>query len=309
MAIHHIQPGHGRIVVHNDGYSNHFSELSSSYPLKLLSAGTPPRNVSMVYALTYGGGLASGDHTETVIEVHDGARLAMFSQGSTKVSKARPGHPRRSAPAKSNPEPAGTASQKLAVHVASGGAFFLLADPVTCFRDARYHRTQVVHLARDSSVVLLDWMTSGRKASSEEWEFTSYQSRVDVYVDGRRIAEENMLVEGPYSFCTAQEAAKGFHVSGGALRSRCERTKPYSCYATVILYGELVHETLRRLSVARHNASSPRLSWSMSSICEGRGCIVKIGAEETEDVRVWLRQALSELEGVLGVDVYRQAFR
>ncbi|KAI9069853.1 UreD-domain-containing protein [Trametes sanguinea] len=320
MTIHSIQPGHGRIVVQNDGYSNHFTELSSSYPLKLVSAGTPPRNVSMVYALPYGGGLAGGDHVETTVEVHDGARLAMFSQGSTKVLKARPGRPRRSAPSRTDPEPSGAASQKLDVHVSSGSAFFLLTDPVTCFRDARYHQTQTVHLTRDSSAVLVDWMTSGRKATGEEWAFSQYYSRLDVLVDGRRVAGDTTLLEGRHIRCTAQEAEEGLRDRKGTPpRSLRDRMTPYSCYATVILYGALVQDTCRRLSAEQRHILNPkctqdyspplRLTWTLKPIADGQGCVVQVAAEETEDVRVWLRQALSGLEGVLGVDVYRQAFR
>ncbi|OSD01404.1 UreD-domain-containing protein [Trametes coccinea BRFM310] len=319
MPIPPIQPGHGRIVVHNDGYSNHFSELSSSYPLKLLSAGTPPWNVSMVYALPFGGVLAGGDRIEMTVEVHNGARLAMFSQGSTKVLKARPGRPRRSAPPRTDPDPSGAASQKLDVHVSSGSAFFLLKDPVTCYREASYHQTQTIHLTHGSSAVLVDWMTSGRKSMGEEWAFAKYYSRSDVLVDGRRVVDDTTFFEGRHIRCTAQEAEEGLRDRKGTPRPMGQCMAPYSCYATVILYGALVQETCRRLSTEQYHtlnsrckqgtSPSPRLTWSLNMIAEGQGCMVHVAAEETEDMRVWLRQVLSGLEDVIGVDVYRQAFK
>lgn len=80
MSVETIQPGHGRVVVRNDGFSNVFSELSAAYPLKLLSPQIPSSNVSVVYMLSYGGGLVGGDRVQLHAEVLDGARLAMLSQ-------------------------------------------------------------------------------------------------------------------------------------------------------------------------------------------------------------------------------------
>ncbi|KAI8980703.1 UreD-domain-containing protein [Trametes punicea] len=298
MPVTTIQPGHGRVVVRNDGFQNVFSELSAAYPLKLLSPSLPSSNLSIVYMLSYGGGLVGGDRMQMTAEVLDGARLALLSQGSTKVFKTRPGR-RLSASVEKDP----TTTQKLEVRVSPGSALLLLPDPVTCFRDAKYHQIQTFHLAKDSSAILLDWITSGRKSLGEEWVFSRYYSLNEVWVDGRRIARDATLLEER-------------HAPDGTLcpRTLSETMAPYSCYANVIMYGELFQKTCLGLSTA-YNAitvfkqpAPPALVWSMSSICDGKGCIVRVAAKETEDVKVWLGQALSDLEGVLGVDVYRRAF-
>ena len=52
----------------------------------------------------------------------------------------------------------------------------------------------------------------------------------------------------------------------------------------------------------------PALIWYFSSICAGEGCVVRVAAKETEDVKNWLSAALRDLERFLGVDVYRRAF-
>ena len=80
MSVRSIQPGHGRIVVRNDGFSNVFSELSAAYPLKLLSPQLSSSNVSVVYMLSYGGGLVGGDQIQMDVEVLHGAHLALLSQ-------------------------------------------------------------------------------------------------------------------------------------------------------------------------------------------------------------------------------------
>ena len=82
MAPSKLEQGHGRVVVHNDGHANVFSEMSAMYPLKLLSPQLPSPNVSIVYMLSYGGGLVGGDWVQLEVEAHDGARLAILSQVS-----------------------------------------------------------------------------------------------------------------------------------------------------------------------------------------------------------------------------------
>lgn len=80
MSTDKIEQGHGRVVLHNDGSGNVFSALAATYPLKLLSPRLPSPNVSIVYVLSYGGGLVGGDRIQLDVEVHDGSRLAILSQ-------------------------------------------------------------------------------------------------------------------------------------------------------------------------------------------------------------------------------------
>lgn len=214
--------------------------------------------------------------------------------------KSRPGQ-RQSAAAHAQMPSATT--QKLHARISPKGALFLLPDPVTCFRSAKYHQIQTFHLAEDSSAVLLDWVTSGRKSLGEEWAFSRYYSLNEVWVGGQRIAKDATLLEERNS-------------EAGPLTARtlAETLAPYSCYATVIMYGELTRKTIQHLSAAYGSITvfkqraPPTLLWSLSPICDNKGCVVRVAAKDTEDVKMWLGKALSDLESVLGVDVYRRAF-
>ncbi|KAI0756699.1 UreD-domain-containing protein [Daedaleopsis nitida] len=298
MSPTNIEQGHGRVVLRNDGSGNVLSELSATYPLKLLSPQIPTRNVSIVYMLSYGGGLVGGDCIDLTIEVHDSSVLCILSQGSTKVFKARPGQ-RLSARSQIH----SVTAQSLHVQVHPNSTLFLLPDPVTCFRAARYHQSQTFHLSKDSSAVLLDWITSGRKSLGEEWVFSRYYSLNEVWVDGKRIVKDAMLLE-------EREPSSGPLVP----RTLAESLAPYSCYATVIMYGPLVQDTLGHLhakygeiTVFKQHAP-PSLIWSFSPICDGKGSVVRVAAKETEDVKNWLRDALQDLAQVLGTDMYKRAF-
>jgi urease accessory protein len=192
------------------------------------------------------------------------------------------------------------------VVVSDKGALFLLPDPVTCFRSASYNQIQTFRLADDASLVVLDWVTSGRKSLGEEWAFSRYYSANDVWVGDRRVAKDVTLLED-----TVVDAAASTSLPR---RTLFDKLSPYSCYATVILYGPLVQNVVRGLHaqyqaiVVFKTASPADLLWSLSAISEGKGCVVRVAGKETEGVKVWLGGALRRLEDLVGVDVFRRAF-
>lgn len=188
--------------------------------------------------------------------------------------------------------------------VTSESALFLLPDPVTCFRSASYNQIQRFHLSKGASLVVLDWVTSGRKSLGESWAFSRYYSLNEVVVEGKTIAKDIMLLD--------DKEMDTLPLPG---RGLADRLAPYSCYATLILYGPLVQrvihdlvEQYQRISVMKSTAP-PELLWSLSSIMDGApAAVVRVAGKETELVKKWLGDALIRLEEVVGVDVYRRAF-
>jgi urease accessory protein len=62
-----------------------FSELSSTYPVKLLSPRIGQEGVAVVYLMTYGGGLVGGDYVEVAIDVGESSVLVLLSQVNTSI--------------------------------------------------------------------------------------------------------------------------------------------------------------------------------------------------------------------------------
>jgi urease accessory protein len=75
-----IQAGCGHIVLSSYGSNVVFSELSSTYPLKLLAPRITQGRVAVVYLLTYGGGLVGGDLVNILTEVGSDSVLVVLSQ-------------------------------------------------------------------------------------------------------------------------------------------------------------------------------------------------------------------------------------
>lgn len=73
--------GSGKAAVRAFGTEAVFSELSYSYPLKLVSPTIASHAaVAITYVLSYGGGLISGDRIDMRVEVNERAMLVMLTQ-------------------------------------------------------------------------------------------------------------------------------------------------------------------------------------------------------------------------------------
>jgi len=241
----------------------------------------------------------------------------LLSQGSTKVFKdrltSRSHVQSRAAPppptSKSSSSP--VTCQRLTVRVSKGATFYLLPDPVTCFKHASYNQLQSFHLEDGASLVVLDSFTSGRKSLGEEWEFWRYYSVNDMWANGRRVAKDVMLLEQD-----KEGEAKTSRWDGVLpIRRLVDRLAPYSCYATAILYGPAMRETLRDISQRSDKisifkmASPPPLLWSFSWVGPQReGGIIRVAAMDTEGVRDFLKESLFGIKTLVGIDTYQKAF-
>ena len=209
------------------------------------------------------------------------------------------------------PKSSPVTSQRMTVRVSKGATLYLLPDPVTCFKHASYNQLQSFHLEDAASLIVLDSFTSGRKSLGEEWDFWRYYSVNDIWVNGRRVAKDVMLLE--------QEKERGMKDSRWKdilpVRTLADRLAPYSCYATVLLYGPATRETLcdiskrcEEISVFKQ-ASPPPLLWSFSWIGPQRqGGVVRVAALDTEGVRNFLKELLHPIKALVGIDTYRKAF-
>ncbi|KAF8680270.1 UreD urease accessory protein [Rhizoctonia solani] len=285
------QHGIGKAHIHAFGPHAHFNQLSYTYPLRLLAptvpfAGDGQVPVGVAYMLSYGGGLC---RIELEVKVEQSVGLVFLTQGSTKVFKSRMGADRYR---QSSSTSSHTTTQYLTASLASSNIFVLLPDPITCFQSASYTQVQTFHLSPSSSLVLLDWFTSGRMARGEEWVFERYYSRNEIWIDGKRVARDVMLL--------TQEQ------ESGVLKKRTlkERLSPYACYATLFLIGTLVYPVVQSLqtsygSISQRQRTGPEdLIWSLSPLVDGDGVCVRIAGKETELVREWLKVSIWTVSGM-----------
>ncbi len=155
------------------------TRAQATNPLKLLCPRRSPR-AAWVYVTTYGGGLVAGDQIDLTVNISSGTTCVLTSQASTKVYKS----------------PLGNACQQsLSASIGEDALLVVAPDPITCFADAKYQQQQQVDLRPGGSLVLVDWLTSGRRARHECWMFSRYYSRIDIAYDRRRVFLESLLLD------------------------------------------------------------------------------------------------------------------
>ncbi|KAJ2770799.1 hypothetical protein GGI18_005152, partial [Coemansia linderi] len=162
--------------------------VSSAYPLKILAphAGPPldDRHPAVSYLMSYGGGIVHGDRIHVNARVGSKCALVLLTQGSTKVFRPKPGTSEQT-------------FQTIIIDVEPDALLCLLPDPVTCFKDAMYNQRQSVtlHSPTTSSLVLLDWMTSGRMSRGERWDFGKYFSVNVIRTPDRVVVRDALLLQ------------------------------------------------------------------------------------------------------------------
>lgn len=341
-------PGAGRIVVGllPSGESA-LEALSYQYPLKLIApsartalvrsgpadaadaSATPANKSALVFLLSYGGGLVAGDQVNLAVDVRPHARLSIVTQGTTKVFKA---------PSVQADQPPVVTRQRLHIRLAPGAALCLLPDPVQPFADSVYEQVQSVRMrcgdetTAAASLCLLDWVTQGRAARGENWSFTRWQGRNEVWAEAEAPPGARLLLRDSVKLAAA--------LLDGASPDPLRRAMHELAVAgTLLLRGPLVEElgafflaefaALPRLgsrgfrdeqvaseaenaatTIAAWRARRLQLEqthgvlWSAASV---RGCVVvKFGARTVEGGRLWIGSML-ERQGTVAAVFGEQA--
>jgi urease accessory protein len=259
-------PGSGSLQIARTPAGSVVTRAWASSPLRFLT----PRNhghAAWIFTSTFGGGLVDGDALTIGIDVAPGASALLATQAATKVYRSRCG-----------------TSVDLAATIHAGGLLAVAPDPVVCFAASRYRQIQHFDLEDTANLVLVDWMTSGRRASGERWQFDRYESRVRVRRGGRLALLDALTL-------TPDE---------GDLRRRMGR---FDTLCMIALIGpSLEAHAARIVSQVSALAITRRASILVGASPLDGGCVVKLAAASAEDVARTVRQFLDFVPALLGDD-------
>ena len=235
-------------------------------PLRLLMPNNHGR-AAWVYTSSFGGGLVDGDHLVLDIEVGAGAAAFLSSQASTRVYRSARG-----------------TSAEVHARIGPGGLLVIAPDPVVCFAAARYRQVQHLDLAPGGSLVLVDWVSSGRHAAGERWAFDEYRARLCVRSHGALVVYDSIALGA----------------EDGHLQHRLGR---FNVLGTVLLLGAEVRDRaaeivarVAQMPVARRGDELV----TAAPVCDG--CIVRFAGTSVEHAAVTLREYLGFVVSLLGDD-------
>lgn len=258
-------PGRGSLAVVRHGDRTVVTRAYATSPLRLLMPANHG-HAAWVYTSTYGGGLVDGDAIALEIAVGVGASALVSTQASTKVYRS----------------PRGTRAE-LQARVEGGGLLVVVPDPVVGFAQSRYRQAQRFDLANDASLVLLDWLTSGRRASGERWAFEEYVGTLIASVAGTLVVHDAL----------ALRAADG---------DIAERLGRFDVLAVVLLLGPAVRTEAAAIVATMQEAPVPRRPGQLMSVAAlgEAGCLVRIAGTSVEEVGRTVRALLAFLPSMLG---------
>lgn len=237
-------------------------------PLKLLC---PRRhgNAAWVYTSTFGGGLLAGDTTDLSITVGARTSCCLGTQSSTKIYKSPNGKPSR---------------QNVSAEICEEGLLAVTPDPVTCFKSAVYEQKQRFEVKSGGNLVLVDWLTSGRHARNESWQFSRYLSHNDIFYDSKRIFTDVLLLDA----------------IDGPLRSPF-RLGRFHCLAVVVFVGPETMPTAERILESVSAKPTEKRPWFIDAASSvPHGMVFRALGVTTEHVSRVLRENLSFLSVRLG---------
>ncbi|KAK2759143.1 hypothetical protein FQN54_003243 [Arachnomyces sp. PD_36] len=370
-------PGYGNVVLSLLPPSTPtLSTLTFQYPLKLMTrkakdfdpdetkAGVAAVTPVHLYLLTYGGGLLPGDRIDVKIALRPRTRLVITTpQGSTKIYKTNPGGVEGIGGRGANgglvvrgsgDEPS---RQILDVNVEKGAALCYLPDPSVPYRDSAYEQVQVFTVdeavlkgGRDasggggssskSSVCILDWVTQGRAACGEDWDFHLWKGKNEVWTksrDGKRrllLRDSVILDDGTRRRRdTTTSSEKEETEPSTSIRNQ---TSPHGIVGTFILHGPIfepvgsffMKEFTSQPRIGGRDWSSPKSSnktvgkeppskekqnrrgdqdvtWTAAHV-RSSFVLVKFGAKDFESARDWLGGMLRE-EGTVAREFGEEA--
>jgi urease accessory protein len=273
LAANHFESepkGHGHLEVELVFGESTATSTSASSPLKLLTPCSRGKSV-WAYASNFGGGLVAGDETRLDLRIGAEARCFFGTQASTKVYR-NPAHL--------------PCSHTTRATLESGSLLVFAPDAVQAFAGSSYRQRQEFHLANDSGLVLLDWFTSGRAARGERWAFDHFQSRNDVFIDGRRVFVDSILLNAD------AEAIDSPHRAGR-----------FNCFAMLLIVGQPFREAIAKLAT---EISSRPVERAATLICSTSavqaGIVLRVAGEDVETVSRELKQHLHFLADFLGDD-------
>lgn len=311
------EPGKGILVCHCYNDRTKFERIHAQYPLKFIPTTGHADRLAVVYMMSYGGGVISGDKFNIDMRIETRALLLLMTQGNTKIFKDRV-HQRLwlaslneqqemtirfsnllpSIPVSisklfaSEPKPVAPSVQIINSVVESEATLLVIPDPVTCFRDSSFQSRQVFKLQDETSqLVLLDWFTSGRITKGENWSFRHYSSRIDIRVGSKLVIKDAMVLED-----------EDYMRKEGEDTSYASRLQPYTCFATLIMITntdsplmesvkgiQKKSEEMRLMPLTLKSKEDRQVLWSVSPILKGRGVLVRVAGMTTEKVRDFVK--------------------
>ena len=123
-------------------------------------------------------GILDGDQYQLKIELEEGTSLQLHTQSYQRLFNMKQ-----------------YASQTMQVNMATGSAFCFLPHPAVPHAASVFKSTNKIYLQDNCSLVFGEILTCGRKLNGEVFLFSKYHNITEVFLQGKLVIKENLLIE------------------------------------------------------------------------------------------------------------------
>lgn len=197
--------------------------------------------------------MVAGDETRLELCIAAGARCFLSTQASTKVYR--------------NPAQL-PCSHELVARVCDDALLVLAPDPVQCFAESSYEQRQHFTLSRSANLLVVDWMSAGRTARGERWNFRRYHTRNEIECEGKTLLLDSLLLD-------ARDGVLASKFRGGR----------FNCLASVVLFGPRLAPHAKEI-LDWHNAQpiAPHASLACAASPRHEGALLRLAGTSVEEV-------------------------
>ncbi|XP_013786854.1 urease accessory protein D-like isoform X2 [Limulus polyphemus] len=186
-----------------------------------------------------------------------------------------------------------TTNFRISFSVSSFGLLCVLPDPVVCFKNANYNQEQDVFISSTSNLVFLDWLTSGRMARGERWEFTRLKTTLSVFLDSTLVFRDVLCLK---------------NTSQLELRTSMKQTNIVGfCFITGPDLRQFIEGILCDVGCRQAYGNSPSSDILMTvspyyhqGSTDISGCVIRFSGWETSKVMFQLEKLLQPIYPILG---------
>jgi urease accessory protein len=178
----------------------------------------------------YGAGMLQGDSAELSVRVERGAKLGLITQGASRIYT-------QTVPTE--------CEARMHARVERDGMLVFTPDPCAMYANSSYSQVQTFDVHPQSSVVLIDWFSSGRFNNEERWEFHKLSTRTSLrwLEDGNTADERSSFPSNTIPFLQdstmmdlrLDSSTEATH--SGENGSDAHAVAGFNCFASLILYG------------------------------------------------------------------------
>jgi urease accessory protein len=264
------EAGQARLRVNVVSGQSAVTSARATNPLKILLPRSRGPSV-WAYLSSYGGGLVAGDETSLDINLGADSRCFVTTQALTKIYR----NPRLR-----------PCSHRLGANLEEGSLLVLAPEPIQAFAEATYVQRQEFRMAPSAGLVLVDWFCSGRAARGERWNFTSLQSRNEIFLGEERILLDSLLLDA----------------AQGPLRS-VSRMGRFNCLALLVVIGDsLAAQAAQILAGVAARPVEARAPLVVSASPLRQGVLLRVAGERVEEVGREIQRCLGFVPALLHDD-------